>query len=237
MSASKAFRDRCNVIFDGIDTTIFSPGPYESVVDHLDIAIKNKPLLTYATRGLEPYRGFPEFAKAAEDLLLHDPDWHVAIAGADKVNYHKNPRSSNLRYGERAKERFTQLGLENRVHFLGSLPLIKYRNLLRRSNLHCYFTRPYVLSWSLLESSLTGCKLLSSSTEPVKEFLSDDTGAFLVDHTAENLGDKLINYSRQSKIKSIKEDQSRRNARIEMQKFACKSNCVKKHLDLLGLNV
>ena len=31
------------------------------------------------------------------------------------------------------------------------MPYEHYKQLLQRSNLHCYFTRPYVTSWSLLK--------------------------------------------------------------------------------------
>ena len=93
----KIFRDRCNVIFDGIDTDMFSPSSVPSNLGmELDSIVAEKPLFTYATRGLEPYRGFPEFIAAAEELLINDPDWHIAIAGADNVNYHRNPKAPKL---------------------------------------------------------------------------------------------------------------------------------------------
>tara|TARA_B100000925_G_scaffold259922_1_gene215746 strand:+ start:2519 stop:3739 length:1221 start_codon:yes stop_codon:yes gene_type:complete len=231
----KLFRDRCNVIFDGIDSNMFSPGPFNSIVNNeFDSIVANKPLLTYATRGLEPYRGFPEFVRAAEELLKNDPDWHVAIAGEDKVNYHQSPKLK-IGFGQQAKERFTSLGFEKRVHFLGSLPLAKYRNLLRSSNLHCYFTRPFVLSWSLLESALTGCKLLTSSTQPVQEFLDNDSGSLLTNHTSKELSNVLIDYACESKVKDLEKDRQRRSARKNLVSITSKSNCVKKHLDLIRL--
>ena len=230
------FRDRCRVIFDGIDIKMFSPSSSDLVVDKsFDSIIAGKPLLTYATRGLEPYRGFPEFVDAAEILLKNDPDWHIAIAGEDKVNYHRNPKSSKLGYGFRAKERFKELGFQDRVHFLGQLPLTRYRNLLRRSNLHCYFTRPYVLSWSLLESALVGCKLFASSTQPIQEFLSDDRGSILVDHTSQDLGGILFNNSLESKVKSIDKDIERRKNRSTIESFASNVECIKRHMKLINL--
>jgi len=232
----KLFRARCNVIFDGIDTDMFSPASEDIQLtafnDYFEI---QKPILTYATRGLEPYRGFPEFARAAENLLLNDPDWHVAIAGADKVNYHQSLKSSNVSYGVKAKQRFEELGLGDRVHFLGTLPLKKYRNLLQRSNLHCYFTRPYVLSWSLLESALTGCKLFTSNTQPVKEFLDSDPGSFLVDHTSPKLGDILYEHACNSKVKICHEDIKRRQCRDKIVNFASMSKCIKRHFDMINL--
>ena len=232
----KIFREQCNVIFDGIDTRMFSPGPAESILGtNFDTLLGNKPLLTYATRGLEPYRGFPEFVSAAEHLLKSDPDWQIAIAGFDRVNYHQNPSSSKIQFGKIAQEKFKALGFQDRVHFVGSLPLVKYRNLLRRSNLHCYFTRPYVLSWSLLESALVGCKLFSSCTQPVAEFLKSDSGATLIDHTSKDLGSMLLDCASNSKIKKIDQDIARRKERHELEDFAENSKCVNRHFKLLGI--
>ena len=42
---------------------------------------------------------------------------------------------------------------KKRIVFTGLLNWEDYRTLLRRSNLHCYFSRPYVLSWSFIESA------------------------------------------------------------------------------------
>ncbi len=233
----KLFRDRCHVIFDGIDTNMFSPGSYDTVCNNdFDAIVENKPLLTYATRGLEPYRGFPEFIRAVEELLKEDADWHVAIAGEDKANYHRKPKSPQLTYGRLAKERLDELGFGNRVHFLGSLPMTNYRNLLRRSNLHCYFTRPFVLSWSLLESALVGCELLSSITQPVQEFLKDDSGSTLVDHTSLNLGEDLVNAAMNCRDNDLESGNKRRTDRESIRKFACKNKCTSRHLNLIGLD-
>ena len=44
-----------------------------------------------------------------------------------------------------------------------------YRALLWRSNLHCYFTRPYVTSWSFFEAASCGARLLASKGEATKD--------------------------------------------------------------------
>ena len=185
------FRKRCQVIFDGIDPSMFAPGrPSRLPSTALAHLADNTPLLTYATRGLEPYRGFPEFAAAALQLLKEKADWHVAIAGKDTPAYYNATRG--MRYGEAAMRAFEDAGVASRVHMLGRLPLTTYRDLLLRSDLHCYFTRPYVLSWSVLEAALCGCQLLSSDVAPVREFLANDQGTTLVDHTSRVLADQLI---------------------------------------------
>ena len=57
-----------------------------------------------------------------------------------------------------------------RVHFVGRLGRRDYLRLLQRSDAHVYLTVPFVLSWSMLEAMSTGCALVLSDTEPVREF-------------------------------------------------------------------
>jgi len=228
----KKFRDKANVIFDGIDPSMFSPGPQDGglnkVLPNLDQKV---PLLTYATRGLEPYRGFPEFVKAAAYLLKSDPYWQIAIAGNDSVSYHKSKNAPKEGYGAEAMQYFKNIGVSNRVHMMGSLPFGVYRDLLRRSNLHCYFTRPYVLSWSLLESALTGCNLFVSNTKPVVEFLAESEGTTLVDYTSKDLGEKLLGTTLSIRNKPLSPFQLRKSRESLVEKVSAK-NCIAQHFAL-----
>ena len=50
--------------------------------------------------------------------------------------------------------------------------------------MHVHLSRPFVASWSLLEAMATGCCLIASNTEPVREFV-DANNAALVDFRTE----------------------------------------------------
>ena len=52
-----------------------------------------------------------------------------------------------------------------RIYFTGLLDYEDYRKLLWRSDLHCYFTRPYVTSWSLFEAAGCGAKIVCNRGE------------------------------------------------------------------------
>ena len=191
------------------------------------------PLLTYATRGLEPYRGFPEFVQASCELLKKNKYWHIAIAGDDSINYYKSPKAPKNGYGHEAYQLYKSHDLLSRVHFLGSLPLLAYRDLLRRSNLHCYFTRPYVLSWSFIESMFTGCKLFASNTPPVMEFAEKDSNTCLVDYVQSDLGNSLIGHISQLEVTDASlSNNTLSDYRKDLIDKLSANTCVQRHFEL-----
>ena len=76
------YRTKLKTIFDGVDTSFFHK-ENKTVIDD-DISLKNREtgetfeikkrmeIISYATRGMEPMRGFPEFKKLARKLLEED---------------------------------------------------------------------------------------------------------------------------------------------------------------------
>lgn len=58
---------------------------------------------------------------------------------------------------------------------------VQYRSLLQRSTLHCYFTRPYVTSWSLFEAAASGARLCVNQTEATQGVVKDPERVLWVD--------------------------------------------------------
>jgi glycosyltransferase involved in cell wall biosynthesis len=89
----QAYQPKLEVIFDGIDTSFFHPAPAGLDPAATDLTLTNREssesmvlgagrrVLSYATRGMEPLRGFPEFLRALPPLLDTFPDLDVVIAG------------------------------------------------------------------------------------------------------------------------------------------------------------
>jgi glycosyltransferase involved in cell wall biosynthesis len=102
----------------------------------------------------------------------------VVIVGTDRSVY--SP-------GLPADKTYKQLMLEqldldmSRVHFVGVLPRGQYRRVLQASTVHVYLTRPFVLSWSILEAMSAGCTLVASATPPVTEVVNDKVNGLLAD--------------------------------------------------------
>ena len=173
------FDDKISVIHDGIDTELYQPAPGTRLkLPDIDLSHVDE-IVTYVARGMEPYRGFPEFMGAMEILLKRRPNTHVVIVGEDRVAYGKK-LPDNESYKKKAQE---TLDIDwDRVHFTGLLPRPQYLQVLQASTVHAYLTIPFVLSWSMMEAMSAGCAIVASDVAPVREIGDQGTNALsLVD--------------------------------------------------------
>lgn len=176
----KRMQPLLEIVHDGVDTDFFHPALDVSglTLPGLDLPGGTE-IVTYATRGMEPYRGFPQFLRTADLLLRRRPNLHVVIAGEDRVHY-----GERLPQGDSWKRRMlTELPEidSGRLHFVGTLPADHYRLLLQASSAHVYLTVPFVLSWSLLDAMACGCAVIGSDTAPIREVVKDGENGLLVD--------------------------------------------------------
>ncbi len=174
-----AFADKIKVMHEGIDVDFCRPDENaEFKVPNTNITLTKKDeILTYATRGMEEYRGFPEFMKAASILMKQRPNLHVLIGGEDRVCYGRHLQNDTFK-----KKMLRELDFDmSRLHFAGSLMYKDYVKLLQVSTAHVYLTYPFVLSWSFLEAMAAGCRIIASDTPPVKEVMKDGYNGILTD--------------------------------------------------------
>lgn len=172
------YQNKIIKLHEGINTIFFKPRP-ESELDLPGIHLSPKEkIITYSARGMEPYRGFPQFIESLPHIFKEEPNCHVIIVGSERVCYGP-PLPDGKSYKEKMLET-VPLDL-SRVHFTGSLPYGKYLKVLQSSTVHVYLTRPFVLSWSLLEAMACGCTVVGSDTEPVREVITEGVNGFLVD--------------------------------------------------------
>jgi glycosyltransferase involved in cell wall biosynthesis len=169
-------RPLLNVLHDGVDTEFFTPGQPEAEI------------VTYATRGMEPYRGFPQFMRAAALIQRRRPQARIVVAGDDRVVYGARGDS----WKARMLAELPQLD-QSRLHFAGTLPTDQYRALLQTSSAHVYLTVPFVLSWSLLDAMACGTPVVGSDTAPVREVIEHGTNGLLADfHCPESIADQVV---------------------------------------------
>jgi len=64
--------------------------------------------------------------------------------------------------------------------------------VLQASWVHVYWSIPFILSWSLMESLSTGCCVVASDTPPVREMIRSGDNGILVDfHSPEQLAQQV----------------------------------------------
>lgn len=174
------FQTKINVCHDGVDSQYFCPNPNAKLVlptINLDLSEVSE-IVTYVARGMEPYRGFPQFMTMLAILQKERPGCHGVIVGEERVAYGRS-----LPDGKSYKQLMLEtLDLDlTRTHFTGSLPYRDYLQVLQASSAHVYLTFPFVLSWSMLEAMSVGCVLVGSDTPPVREVIVEGENGVLVD--------------------------------------------------------
>ena len=117
----------------------------------------------------------------------------MVIAGEDRVAYGANspPEGSFGRWAQRLLRPWLENG---GVRFVGPLGTKSYARLLKSSHVHCYLTRPFVVSWSLLDAMASGCCLVASDLEAVRE-MADSQATFWVDHRIQQQLVKGLNHA------------------------------------------
>ncbi len=179
------FRHKLNIIHEGIDTDFCSPVPdapeYPGLSIHTDDVNLDLPegteVLTYLSRGFEAHRGFPQFMEAMRIVLKERPELHVVIAGMDRVCYGPKLKDTSFKKLEEEKGGYDT----NRVHFTGLLGRSDYQKMLRASSCHVYLTRPFILSWSMLESMSFAVPMVCSKTPPCEEVMVNEETGLLAD--------------------------------------------------------
>lgn len=229
----KEYHNKLKVLHDGIDTNFFSPRKNEKLIlpsIGLDLS-DAKEIVTYVSRGMEPYRGFPQFMESVSLLQNNRKYCHVIIVGEDRVAYGRS-----LPDGKSYKQlMLDQFDFDlSRLHFTGRLPYSQYLQVLRTSSVHVYLTRPFVLSWSMLEAMSTGCLIIASNTHPVTEVIQDGVNGILVDFFSPQdimgkIEEALDNPDRMEKLKT--------NARKTILEKYSLSDLLPKHLEWIKDNI
>ena len=186
------FHNKIKVHHDGIDTSYFKPLPNAKLFlprINLDLT-EAKEIVTYVARGMEPYRGFPQLIETISILQKKRPQCHFVIVGKNRVAYGKSLPDGKT-YKDAMLEKFS-LDM-SRVHFTDLLPYGEYLQVLQASSVHLYLTRPFVLSWSMLEALSTGCAIVASDTACVTEVIEDNVNGLLVNFfDTQQISDRVI---------------------------------------------
>lgn len=178
-----ALRERITVVRDGIDTAVMAPHPDISITLNGALTLtRTQEVVTFASRTLEPCRGFHVFMRSLPLLLRLRPQAHIIIAGGTEGGYGPRPDSGQSWRDLLVQELQPQMEAADwaRVHFVGQIPHASLMGLLQLSSVHVYLSYPFVLGRSLLEAMSVGCAVVGSDTASVREVLQHGANAWLV---------------------------------------------------------
>ena len=227
------YHDLLHVIHEGVDTNIAIPNANAFIrfSETGQTLTKDDEVITYLSRNLEPYRGFPEMMRSLPRILAERPNAKVVIVGGDETSYGPGlPDGRTFRQALQA-----ELGSRvdwRRVHFSGKVPYSTFINLLQISSVHIYLTYPFVLSWSMLEAMSAGCIVVGSRTAPVEEVIVDGQNGFLVDFfDSDALANKVIDVlAHQADYQVIRQ----RARQTIIDRYDLHSICLPAHLTMLN---
>lgn len=164
------------VCHEGINTGLYSPDDKAELTVGDKIFTSSTEVITYAARGMEKARGFPQFMRAIAEVQKKRPNCQVIIAAKDRLCYDPGRGSAGLKKWAETNVDYDPA----RTHFVGLLPEREFVKMLQTSSLHVYLSIPFVLSWSCLNAMSAGVPILASDNEPVREVITDGASGLLV---------------------------------------------------------
>ncbi len=177
----KEYLPKIETIFDGVDSERFRRIPgLPRVIQGRTIPDDVK-IVTYVSRGFESMRGYDIFIQAAKRIYAEFPKVLFVCVGSDRVCYGGDKR--------RITEKSYRAHIENREQpdpekffYTGVVPVPELVRILSLSDVHIYFTVPFVLSWSMINAMSCGCNIVSCRTGPVEEVIVHNENGLLADY-------------------------------------------------------
>ena len=149
-------RNNIHVSHEGIDTNFYRFNQQWNQDDNL---------ILFASRGLEPIRGFPDLIDALPIILKMDKQAKILIVGEDKCFYTKS-----LIYKKSGKcwaiDQLSQRGADlNRLKIISFTDSLTYARLLKTCSVFTYLSRSFIPSWGLFNALSSGSRVCSLQSE------------------------------------------------------------------------
>ncbi|WP_082490871.1 glycosyltransferase [Aureimonas sp. Leaf454] len=174
------FSAKIHVVHEGVDTALVAPDDDARCRLENGIEVgRDDEIVTFVARNLEPLRGYHVLMRALPALMRARPKARILIVGGFGVSYGQRPPAGKTWHQIFFDEVAGEIDL-SRIHFMGPLAYASYLDVLKVSSVHVYLTYPFVLSWSCLEAMATGCVLVASDTQPVREVVEHGANGLLV---------------------------------------------------------
>ncbi|MBW4532228.1 MAG: glycosyltransferase [Aphanothece saxicola GSE-SYN-MK-01-06B] len=172
-------RQRFHVLHEGIALPPAATGTTSLRLEGGPTLVKGDPVITFASRNLEPLRGFRSLLRALPAVLAARPDARAVIVGGSGSGYGAPSSHPDGHKGELLALLGHRLPLD-RIHFVPPLAHSDLLALFRISAAHVHLSYPYALSWSLLEAMASGALVVASDNPPLNEVIQHGHNGLLV---------------------------------------------------------
>ena len=182
---------RLRVIPDAYDAALFHPAAEDSRQVGSLVLPDDRPIVSFASRGLEDERGFDVFMDVAARVQRRRPDTLFVVIGGDEHIYGPEPDHGFPTYREALVARFP--GDASQIWFHGIVPPRDLVRLFRLTTVHTYLSDPYVLSWSPRNAMACGALMVAADHAATRDLMEDGGTALMAPQTdPEALADRII---------------------------------------------
>lgn len=172
-------RSAITVIHEGVNCQALAPSAKANLLlPDGQLLDRSDPVISFASRHLEPLRGLRPFLEALPPVLEQHRRVQVLIAGSHDGGY--GPPSHGSSHLRDLLSTIPALLDHSRVHWLGRVPHGQLVKLFQISRAHVYLSYPYALSWSVLEAMACGAPIISNSDGPAAEVIRHRRQGLLV---------------------------------------------------------
>ena len=173
------YRDDFLVLHEGVDTRRFTPRKQKPHV------VAGRPLpadalvITFVARNLDRLRGFDRFTELANRLQRRYPSLLCIVLGGSPSQRGLDFQYFNKDYGAYLLSQKPPHDPQ-RLWLFSAVTPSTVAEVLAASDLHVYPGRPYPVARSMLEAMASGCVVLATDCEPVREIATHEKSALLV---------------------------------------------------------
>ena len=157
-------RNKLMVLKDGFPSDLFSIRDQRFE--------KNSPIkLCYVSRGMEYTRGLDLLYSLYKLLENNEVNYELFVVADNRRVYDDPETFKRMEYMRREIINGT-----DRVNFSTQLAYSDYLEVVAQSDIHLYLSRPFVLSWSVIESMLIGSRIIGCNNPSLSELVSPMIG-------------------------------------------------------------
>jgi glycosyltransferase involved in cell wall biosynthesis len=168
--------ERCVVIPNGVDTTLFQPGRDRSIRDAIGLA--EDAILVGSIGNIRAPKAYDVLLRAAALLTKRSSRLHFVIAG-----------ESSGKLGQSLLEMRDSLGLRDRVTFLGLRPDVA--TVLQNLDVFALSSRTEGFSIACIEAMACGVPVVATRSGGPQQILDDQSGILVAVDSPEELADGI----------------------------------------------